>query len=50
MINKDRFMIEDVVYWRFGNHYYKHFNGKTKRIVKNEYVNAKLEYLRGEEK
>lgn len=46
-MSNDRFTIQDVTYWRSGNHYYKHYNGKTIRIVKSEYVNAKMEYERG---
>lgn len=40
-MRKDRFNIGDVIYWKSGNHYYKHHQGKTKRIVQGEYENAK---------
>lgn len=37
-------MFGNVTYWRSGDHYYKHYNGRTQRIVKGEYVNAKMYY------
>ena len=43
-IKTDSFPFGEVTYWRSGSHYYKHYNGTTKRIVKGEYVNAKMHY------
>ena len=37
-------MFGDVTYWKSGDHYYKHYNGKTQRIVKGEYDLAKARY------
>lgn len=43
-IKTDSFPFGEVTYWRSGSHYYKHYNGTTRRIVKGEYVNAKMYY------
>ena len=37
----NRFSIGDVTYWRFGDHYYRHTDGKTKRITQKEYEQAR---------
>jgi hypothetical protein len=48
-IKRNTFPFGEVTYWRSGNHYYKHYNGKTTRILKGEYLSAKMEYERGVE-